>query len=548
MNLSRRSFVAGLAGLELARALERQAPSLILHSGNVWTVEPDYPRAEAIAIIADRIAAIGANDEILPLATGGTRKIDLGKKTVLPGFIDAHAHPAPSGRDHLHMAACDLNTIAQVTAALRKRAMNTPPGEWVLGFLYDDSKTEHSLTRQDIDEYVPDHPVLVTHRGGHTGFANSPAFAAAGITDSTPDPPGGRFDRDASGHLSGRVADNAMAMIQKFIPEHESRADYREGMKLISTMMTSKGITSACDADCSPEDLQAWQDAHDAGELKMRGYCLMSVRALDRMIAAGIHTGFGDEWVRVGGIKQYADGSISERTARLAQPYDGMPDYYGLFLSSEEELYERGRKARLAGWQLATHANGDVAIDRILTVYERLQREMPARDPRYRIEHCTMINDSLVRRMRALNVIPVPFSCYVYYHGEKMHFYGEDRLKRMFAMRSFLDAGLRPPDSSDYTASPADPMMWLQSQVTRTDTAGRVWGANQRITVEEAIRCATINGAYASFEEHLKGSLAPGKLADLVVLGRDPFREPPSSLATIPVERTMVGGKWVFES
>jgi hypothetical protein len=277
-------------------------------------------------------------------------------------------------------------------------------------------------------------------------------------------------------------------------------------------------------------------------------YSIMFVDFLDRMIAAGVHTGLGDEWVRIGGIKQFADGSISERTARMSQPYVGRPDYFGLFLSTEEQLYENGRKAHAAGWQLSTHANGDVAIDRVLTVYERIQKELPRKDPRFRIEHCTLINDSLIERMKRLRVIPVPFSGYVYYHGEKMRFYGADRTTHMFAMRSMLDAGLRPTDSSDYTASPLAPMMWLQSQTTRTDPHGNVWGPNQRITLEEAIRCGTMHGAYASFEENLKGSIEPGKLADLIVLGRDPFRENPSSLESIPVERTLVGGKWMFES
>ena|SRR5271157_177456 len=213
-----------------------------------------------------------------------------------------------------------------------------------------------------------------------------------------------------------------------------------------------------------------------------------------------------------------------------------------------EEHYERARKAHAAGWQLATHANGDVAIDAVLSVYERLQREIPRRDPRYRIEHCSLINDSLVARLRALNAIPVPFSCYVYFHGDVMHFYGDGRLEHMFAMRSFLDAGLRPPDSSGYTASPFEPMMWLQSQVTRTDPRGHTWGASQRITLEEAIRAGTLHGAYASYEENLKGSIEPGKLADLVVLGEDPTRVEPQALVNIRVERTMVQGRWVFEA
>ena len=428
------------------------------------------------------------------------------------------------------------------------RAEKTPPGQWVLGFLYDDSKTEHPLTRQELDGAAPGHPVIVYHRGGHIAFVNSQALQAAGVNDQTADPDGGLFERGAGG-FTGRVADKAVAVIDKAIAEQgSSPQEGREAVKLISKMMASHGITSTGDASASPEDLRAYQDAYAAGDLSVRVYSIMFVDFLDRMIASGIHTGLGDEWVRIGGIKQFADGSISERTARLSQAYVGRPDYFGLFLSTEEQLYENGKKAHAAGWQLSTHANGDVAIDRVLSVYERIQREIPRKDPRFRIEHCTLINDSLIRRMKDLQVIPVPFSGYVYYHGEKMHFYGAERTAHMFAMRSMLDAGLHPTDSSDYTASPLDPMMWLQSQVTRTDPQGNVWGPNQRITVEEAIRCGTIHGAFASFEEHLKGSIEPGKLADLVVLGRDPFRENPSTLASIPVERTMVGGKWMYES
>jgi hypothetical protein len=546
--LSRRHFLYGFSGLALLPFLRRQEPDLILYNGNIWTVDERQPHAQAVAVSGGRFAAVGSNVEVLRLAAARSRKLDLGQKTVLPGFIDAHAHPAYYGRCHLKMAACDFPSIAQVLDALRRRAAKTPPGEWVVGFLYDDSKTEHPLTVQDLDGAVPDHPVLVQHRGGHTGFANSLAFKAANVTDQTPDPQGGRFDRDASGHLTGFVADAALRVIDNLVPSQTTPDEDRAGVKLITKMMAAKGITSVGDADASPEDLQAYQNAYAAGDLSARIYAMMFVQDLDHMMAAGIHTGFGDEWVRVGGVKQFADGSISERTARMSQPYEGRPDYYGLFLSSEKQLYENGKKAHAAGWQLCTHANGDVAIDRVLSVYERIQRETPRRDPRFRIEHCTLVNDSLVARMRALNVVPVPFSGYVYYHGEKMHFYGAERLTHMFAMRSFLDAGLRPADSSDYTASPFDPMMWLESQVTRTDRNGNVWGPNQRISIEEAIRCGTINGAYATFEENLKGSIEPGKLADLVLLGRDPFRQDPKSLSKIPVERTMAGGKWTYES
>lgn len=545
--ITRRNFLTGLGAFALL-PLQRIEPELILHNGNIWTVDPLLPRAQAVAISGGRFLAVGSNDDVLRLAAGRSRKIDLGDKTVLPGFNDAHSHPVESGVEHLRMVACDKSSIPAIQAALRERAAKTPAGQWVLGFLYDDGKTPRPLSREDLDAAVADHPVLVRHRGGHTVFVNSLALKLAGVEDKTPDPPGGRFEHDSAGHLTGHVGDRATAVFEKLIAYKPNRDDYRAGAKLVSQMMTSKGVTSACDADATPEDLQGYQDARDSGELRVRIYSHITVRALDRMIAAGLHTGFGDEWVRLGAIKQYADGSISERTAWLSQPYIGMGDYRGLQVSTREDLYENSRKAHAAGWQLGTHANGDLAIDEILGVYEQVQSEMPRPDPRYRIEHCTLLNPSLIQRMKALSVIPAPFSCYVYFHGDVMHFYGEDRLKRMFPMRDFLDAGLRPTDSSDYTASPFDPMMWLQSQVTRTDMSGKVWGANQRITVEEAIRCGTINGAYASFEESIKGSISPGKLADLIVLGRDPFRADPASLINIPVERTMVGGKWMYEA
>ena len=546
---SRRNFLATLGAFALM-PLERVQPELVLYNGNFWTVDSGNPRAEAVAISGGRFLAVGSNDEVLNIAGSRTRKVDLGGKRALPGFVDAHSHPASSGRSHLRQVDCDRRSIKAIQGALRERAAKTLAGEWVLGFKYDDTKTSdgRKLIFKDLDEAVPDHPVLITHRGGHESFVNSAALKAAGVDDTATDPPGGKYDRDAAGHLTGRIVERASEPFQKLIPSTYSRDDYREGVKLISKMMTKTGITSVGDALGSPLDLQAYQDARDSGDLGMRVYCFIGWSHIDKMIASGVRTGFGDEWVRVGAMKQIADGAISGRTARLSQPYIGSPNDYGTFSATEEELYEYGRKAYAAGWQLGTHANGDVAIERVLNVYERLNREIPRKDPRFRIEHCTLITDSIIKRMQALSVIPAPFSTYVYYHGEKMQYYGKERLERMFALRTFLDAGLRPTQASDYPPGEFPPMMALQSEVTRTDMNGNVWGASQRISVEEAIQVGTINGAHASFEEKLKGSIEPGKLADLVVLGRDPFREDPSKLVDIPIERTMTGGRWVYES
>jgi predicted amidohydrolase YtcJ len=553
MSGSRREFLCGLGswGALALFPLERTEPDLILYNGNIWTVDARQPRAQAVAISSGRFLARGSNEEVLALAGGRAKKMDLGGSTVLPGFIDAHTHPAEAGLDHLRMVDCDLRSIADILAALRKRASQTPPGEWVLAFKYDDTKTsdDRPLSLADLDSAVPDHPVFVEHRGGHTAWVNSVAMKMVKVDDNTPDPPGGRYDHDAvTGRLTGHIRENAKTGFQQLIPSKFTSADRREGVKLISKMMTRAGVTSVGDAFGTPDDLRAYQEAREAGELSFRVYCLIGYQFIDQMLAAGIRTGLGDEWVRVGAMKMLCDGSISERTARLSEPYVGRPDDFGILVAGEEQLYPVARKAHEAGWQLGTHANGDVAIDTTLRVYERLQREMPRPDPRFRLEHCTVVNDSLIQRIKVLGAIPTPFSTYAYYHGEKMKEYGPERLNHMFALRSFIDAGVRPTQASDYPPGPFEPMMALESEVTRTDSKGNVWGPKQRISVEEAIRVGTLNGSYASFEENLKGSIEPGKLADLVVLGRDPFKVDPSELINIPIRRTMVGGKWVFEA
>lgn len=547
---TRRHFLFQIGSLALV-GFSRQRPDLILHHGNVLTMDPDLPRARALAIWNDRIVAVGSNEDVLKLASALTKKIDMAGSTVLPGFIDAHSHPASAGLSHLTQVDCDLRSIADIQAALRDRARTTPKGDWVLGFKYDDTKTHDGrrLTRDDLDAAVPNHPVRVTHRGGHTVYVNSKALRRAGVTEKTPDPPGGSFARDPdTGRLTGLAVERAADVIDEKVPSAVTRAQRRDGVRLISKMMAKAGITSVHDAYGTPDDLRAYQDAHRAGELSTRIYCLIGHTHLDRMLEAGVRTGLGDSWVRVGAVKATCDGSISERTARLSQPFVGRPDDFGILVADAEELYPIARKAHDAGWQIGIHANGDVAIDIVLGIYERLQREKPRHDPRFRLEHCTVINDDLVRRIRALGAIPNPFSTYVYFHGEKMREYGAERLNSMFALRSFLDAGIKVTQTSDYPPGPYEPMMALQSSVTRTDMNGTLWGPSQRISVEEALRIGTIHGAHASFEEDLKGSIEVGKLADLVVLGRDPLKEEPSSLITIPIERTMAGGRWVFES
>ena len=550
--ISRRQFIRQggqyAAGLSLLPLLW-QKPQLILYNGNLLTVDPDLPQVQAVAISHARIIAIGTNSEIRGLSGPTTTLVDLGGKTVVPGFIDAHSHPAGAGRSHLVNVDCDLRSIKAIQEAIRERARTTPKGEWILGFKYDDTKAVEGrfISRKDLDLAAPDHPVAIRHRGGHSLYVNSLAFKIAGIDRNTPDPEGGAYVRENE-ELTGRILENAMGPFGKFWPIPTDR-DYVEGVKLISKMLAKSGITSVTDAGGSPADLHAYQQAYAEGGLKTRVYCHIRHTSIDKMIAAGVRTGFGNEWIRVGAMKTGCDGSISERTARLSEPYIGRPDDFGILTATKAQLYARCLKAHQNGWQIGVHANGDVAIEMTLEVFEKLQNDLPRKDPRFRIEHCTVINPSLVKRIKALGVIPNPFSTYVYFHGEKMKEYGAERLNRMFAARSFLDAGIPVTQTSDYPPGPFEPMMAMQSSITRTDYRGTLWGPKQRISAEEALKVGTINGAYASFEENLKGSISPGKLADLVVLSADPLQTAPDRLLEkVQVERTMVGGEWVFEA
>jgi predicted amidohydrolase YtcJ len=314
--------------------------------------------------------------------------------------------------------------------------------------------------------------------------------------------------------------------------------------------MTAAGLTSVHQTGTDSDGLIAMQDAYAAGEMRFRMYAFPAGRgeAYSNLRKAGVRTGFGDEWLKIGAVKFSADGSASERTMRTSTPYIGRPGDYGILTMTQEEIHEAVEEAHRNGFQIGIHANGDVAIDMVLNAYERVQKQWPRPDARHRIEHCSLVNESLLKRIAAAGVIPTPFWTYAYYHGEKWAEYGPEKMKWMFAHRSFLDHGIPVPGASDYGPGPFEPLMALQSMVTRTDYRGKVWGANQRVTVDEALRIATVNGAHASFEEDLKGSITVGKLADFVVLAEDPHEVDPSGIKDIGIARTVVGGTTMYEA
>ena len=558
---TRREFVGSSAalplGLGLAAGASAGAPkvqttgaaSMIVTGANVITMDGGNPRAEALAVRGDRLLAVGSDDNVMQHAGTGTRRIDARGLTVTPGFIDAHSHPLFA--EEAVGVNVNLPRIGDVKRALAAKAAQTPPGHWIRGVMYDDTKFEDArpLDRRDLDDAVPDHPVYVGHRGGHTGVVNSKAFELAGITNRTPDPDDGRYFRE-NGELTGKVAEHARdVFFEVGTWPVMDRAVRQRAAEIASRNMAAAGLTSTTDAYGTLEDLIAYQDARDAGELRFRLSFMPGggSEVYAGLKTAGVRSGFGDETIRIGAVKFGADGSASERTMYMSTPYEGTDDH-GILTMTQEQIDAAVDDAVAHGFRVGIHANGDVTVDMVLKAYERVLRDRRGPNPRHRIEHCSLIDAGLLKRIKAAGVVPTPFYTYAHYHGNKWVDYGAKKMERMFAHRSFLDAGIPVAPASDYTPGPYEPMMAIQSMVTRKDLQGRVWGPSQRIGVTEAMRICTMHGAYASFEEDIKGSLAPGKLADFVILEQDPHDAEPDSIKEISVVKTVLGGRTTHEA
>ena len=565
---SRREFMgltgAGVASffggpwLAAARAAETEPADLVVFNAKVYTVDSNTPRVEAFAVKASRFVAAGTSAEMKSFIGKGTQSYDAKQMTIVPGFIDCHNH-APGNTlmyDVLvgNPYVVEFVTIDSIVEKLRARARETPPGTWVEGYFFDDTKVKDDrlINVHDLDKVSKDHPVAVHHRGGHTSFYNSKALEMADVNKQTPNPPGGTFDRDANGDLNGRVTDRAKNVFNRvgkrltFSPEQVLQRN-RDGLAFISKQFVRYGVTSV---HHESGDLFALQQVRARGDLLHRVSYEANGKVLESMLNAGISSGFGDEWIRLGATSEHTvDGSFSERTMALSIPYPGMnPPYKGNVTETQDDLNAWVERVHRAGIQINCHANGDVAIDMMLTAVERAQKLFPRTDARPKITHCTLITDDLVRRMKALGAVPAPFTSYAYYNSDKFHFYGEDLMKRCMAFRTFLDAGIVAAAGSDFSPGPFDPRMGIQGMVTRTGWNGETWGANQRVSVDEALRINTLNGAYNSREESIKGSITPGKLADFVVLSDDLHTIDKAKIKDIQIVRTVVGGKAVYEA
>jgi hypothetical protein len=549
LTLARSGVASYTAAAQQAAPPATPEPDLVVVNARVYTIDPARPRAEAFAVKNGRFVAVGSSADVRNLATPRTRVLDAAGATVTPGFTDTHCHV--SGVNELYAVNANVRRVRELQANLRAKADKTPPGQWVTAVMFDDTKLDVELNRRHLDEVSKDHPIAVNHRGGHTSWYNSKALDLAGVTRNTPDPDHGRFFRDESGDLTGRVAELARGVFNKvgtresFTPEQQ-RERGRNGMRHISELLTAAGLTSVHDAGADRDRILAYEDAKANGELRHRAaFLVRGASTFEGFKAAGIYYGFGDEWLRVGGVKFAADGSASERTMRMSTPYVGTNDY-GILTMTQQEIDEAVEDAHRHHFRIGIHANGDVTIDMVLKAYENVLAKYPRPDSRHRIEHCSLVNPDLLRRIKAIGAIPTPFWTYVHYHGEKWKAYGPEKMQWMFAHKSFLDYGIPVPGASDYGPGPFEPLMAIQSMVTRKDYNGMVWGPQQKVTVGQALAIATLNGAWASHEEHLKGSITAGKLADFVMLERDPHDVDPDTIKDIRIIRTVVGGKTMY--
>jgi len=531
---------------------------LVILNANIITVDKNYPRAEAVAVKNGRIVEVGKTNEIKELIGKNTIIIDSHKSTIVPGFIDAHCHPISLVGRQLLQVDCSpkvVNSIDDIIVTLKKRADKTPKGKWVLGVNYDDTKLveKRHPTRWDLDKVSTEHPIHLQHTSCHMGVVNTKALEIAKLTKDSPDPENGKFERnEKTGELTGICKEDADYIFIPGIGRKESliplptEEECERVIQVVSQKYAKAGITSVGEALTSPLEIKAFQRALQDGKLPLRVYMMIHENYLPLLKDLGLRTGFGNDKLKIGPMKTFIDGAISARTAYLYEPYEGRPDDYGIVTKNQEELEKVFFEAHKAGFQIAIHANGDRAIGMVLNAYEKILSKIPRENHRHRIEHCTVVNPEILKRIKKLGIVVLPFSTYIWEHGEKMKEYGF-RISMMFAHRSFLDYGIPVGGSSDNPCGPFEPLLAIQTMVTRKSSGGKILGPEQKISVEEAIRIYTLGSAYASFEENIKGSIEVGKLADFVILSNDPTKVSPDTIKDILVEKTIVGGNIIYK-
>jgi len=532
------------------------APDLIVLNAAIHTMDPVHPAAGAVAILGNRIAVVGSTPEIRVLAGPGTRVIDADGKLILPGFNDAHVHFLMGGFSLANVDLREAQSPQEMARRLGDYARKMPKGRWILGGDWDHEKWPGAPlpTREMIDAATPDNPVWVNRLDGHMALANSLALKLAGVTKETKDPPGGLIVRDPkTGEPTGIFKDAAEDLVERAIPE-KSFEEKHVAARAATEHAAQLGVTSVTDMSAG-DDVGLYQSMLDRGELKNRIYAIRSIVSWEVLGKTGVRAAFGSDMLRIGGLKGFADGSLGSSTALFFQPYSDAPNTRGLLFDQmlpEGVMLKRVEGADKLGLQVMIHAIGDEANMRILDIYEQAAEKNGPRDRRFRIEHAQHLRPTEITRFGKQKVIA---SMQPYHAADDGRWcekrIGPERSRGAYAFRSLLDTGAVLAFGSDWTVAPLNPMEGIKAAVTRQTLDGKHpdgWIPEQKLTMDEAVRAFTIGSAYAEFAEKAKGTISPGKLADLVMLDRDLYQIPPAEIDKARVVLTVMDGRIVWEA
>lgn len=529
----------------------------ILTNANIVTMDENNTRASALAVQWDKILAVGQNAEILAGAHPHDRTIDVGGKTVLPGFIDTHNHLSFYGYLVSSVdcrAASGAESIGDIIDRLRAEADKKPPGEWVMGWGYAHYhlKENRPITREDLDKVSAKHPVLIIQVSGHAGVANSAALQRFDYTKDTPDPVGGSIRRDPrSGEPNGILEESAlMNQVQAIFFQHFSAWSLEQKMQTIQTAVTHynrAGITSLHEAYVLPQTLHLYQEMDRRDRLNVRVYAMVIDFSAPALLDAGVTCGYGTPMVRVGPVKMFMDGGMSNRTAAVSRPYANS-DETGIFLSTREDTFAKIERFHNAGYQIAIHAQGDAAIQIVLDAFENVLGPTSENPLRHRIEHCGNITDGQIVRAANLNILVSSQPMFFSHVGDAfLDAFGADRGHRLYPYRSLMNHGIRVAGASDSPVAPAAPLVGIRDAVLRLTGSGKEFGPEERLSLDEAVRLYTSEASYFSFDEKRLGTIEPGKYADFVILDRDITTLPAAEVVDAEVLMTVVGGRTVYE-
>ncbi len=540
-----------VAGYGVLTTGEQQVADLVLVGGRVWAGK-GLPGASALAVKGEKVLAIGDDAVVRALAGPRTRVVELRGRAVVPGFNDAHVHFLDGGFGLQSVGLRDAHDEAELARRLGAFAAKLPEGEWILQGNWDHEAwpTKSLPARASVDPVTPKHPVFVSRLDGHMGLANSLALRLAGITRNTPEPPGGTIVRDAGGEPTGILKDNAQDLVARVIPEPTREQNLRAARAALLEA-ARLGVTTIQD-NSSRDALPTYLELRERDQLTARfSVWRYASSALEPLLASGVRTGLGDEWIRLGALKILSDGSMGAGTAAFFEPYADDPGTSGLLLHPIVELERLVARADKAGFQLAVHAIGDRANALVLDAFEKAAKENGRRDRRFRIEHAQVVRKADLARYKALGVIASvqPSHCIDDMRWAERRI-GAGRCRDAYNVRSFLDAGIPLAFGTDWFVEPLDPRLGLYAAVTREFVAGGPaggWHPQEKIGIEDALDAYTRGSAYAEFAEHVKGTLATGMLADFVVFESDIFALAPEALLNTRVDMTVVGGRVVHE-